>query len=97
MKKLLLAPVVALGILAGSAPAFAQTTCYTPCVADTQQSAPSSGSGTGPSTQVRAVTQSRTLPVTGTDIGGLAVLGAGAVAAGVLLVRRSRPEVVEIS
>jgi hypothetical protein len=44
--------------------------------------------------QVLGVEQSRdpaTLPVTGGDLAGMALFGAGAVALGTVLVRRSRP------
>jgi hypothetical protein len=41
-------------------------------------------------TQVRASTQTSTLPFTGGDVVGLAVIGAGAALAGTVMVRRSR-------
>jgi hypothetical protein len=48
------------------------------------------GSETEANTQVRANTQTSTLPFTGGDVVGLAVIGAGAALAGTVLVRRSR-------
>ena len=41
-------------------------------------------------TQVKASSQTSTLPFTGGDVVGLAVIGAGAALAGTVMVRRSR-------
>jgi hypothetical protein len=50
------------------------------------------GGGTDPSSQVKANTASNSssLPFTGSDAAGLAVIGAGAALAGVVMVRHSR-------
>jgi hypothetical protein len=50
------------------------------------------GSTVEPSSQVAAntATNSSTLPFTGTDAAGMAVIGAGAALAGVVMVRHSR-------
>jgi hypothetical protein len=48
------------------------------------------GTPTETNAAVRANTQSSTLPFTGGDVVGLAVIGAGAALAGTVLVRRSR-------
>jgi hypothetical protein len=48
------------------------------------------GTPTETNTSVRANTQTSTLPFTGGDVVGLAVIGAGAALAGTVLVRRSR-------
>lgn len=44
-----------------------------------------------PASAVRAETQSQSLPVTGTDIAGLTIVGLAAIAGGTVLARRSRP------
>jgi hypothetical protein len=51
-----------------------------------------SGSGTDPGSTVKAntATNSSSLPFTGSDAAGLAVIGAGAALAGVVMVRHSR-------
>ena len=50
------------------------------------------GGSTDPSTQVKAAstTNSSSLPFTGSDVAGMAVIGAGAALAGVVMVRHSR-------
>jgi hypothetical protein len=45
---------------------------------------------TGTSTVRPSTTQSQTLPFTGGDVAGLAIIGAGAALAGTVLVRRSK-------
>ena len=50
------------------------------------------GGGTDPTTTVKAAstTNSSSLPFTGSDAAGMAVIGAGAALAGVVMVRHSR-------
>ena len=84
-----------LGVMAVPTMAFADSTCYTGC------SGPATGASTPPPTQAPAepvsapvepaqAPASGGLAFTGADIEGMAAVGAGALVAGGLLVRRSR-------
>ncbi len=88
---LALASLVAVPAAAGAA----GTGCYLGCtpstVASTSVPPPSSTThGTDPVHTTAQVNGSSSLPFTGADVGELAVIGAGAVAVGVVLTRRRR-------
>ena len=83
---------IGLGVLlAAGSPALAQSTTYggtgNPPVGQTV-----TRPDTQPATQVRGVTQTRSnqLPVTGGDVAGLAAVGAGLLAVGVVAVKGAR-------
>ena len=76
---------IAFGVFA---PAAAHADCYpNACV---------SGTGTDPGASVKGTTVSKSssLPFTGGDVTGLALIGVGAVGAGAVFVRQSRRKVV---
>jgi len=67
--------------------------CYTGCAAPTVSgtvTAPPATDPLHPATTTAQVNGSSSLPFTGADVGELAVVGAGAVAIGVVLTRRRR-------
>jgi hypothetical protein len=74
---------IVLGVLVPASAAFA-TASY--------PSGGTSGNTTDPGSQVAAstATKSSSLPFTGSDVTGLAVIGAGAALAGVVMVRQSK-------
>ena len=78
-------------LFAVPAVAGADPTCYTGCtppaVSNNNAVPPSS---TGPVPAAASVEGSSSLPFTGADVGGLAVVGAGAVVLGGVLARRRR-------
>ena len=65
------------------APSAAHATCYPSCGTTTP-------SDPGTSVEAAKVTKSSTLPFTGGDVTGMALVGAGAVLAGAVIVRQSR-------
>ncbi|HLM96079.1 MAG TPA: hypothetical protein VK283_07170 [Acidimicrobiales bacterium] len=82
-----------LGVAVVPSAAYATSTCYTGCTTTT-------GSSTPPATAVpphvtippvtKAASSSGGLALTGADIEGMVVVGAGAVVLGGIMVRRSR-------
>ena len=75
---------IALGALA---PTAAHATCYpNACV-------PGDPGDPGSQVEAKTATKAATLPFTGGDATGLAVIGVGAVAAGAVFVRQSRRKV----
>lgn len=87
---LALTSLVAVPAVAGAAGCY--PTCTPSTVASTVVSPPSTSTthGTDPVRTTAQVNGSSSLPFTGADIGELAVIGAGAVAVGVVLTRRRR-------
>jgi hypothetical protein len=87
---LALASLVAVPAVAGAAGCY--PTCTPSTVASTSVLPPASSTthGTDPVHTTAQVNGSSSLPFTGADVGELAVIGAGAVAVGVVLTRRRR-------
>ena len=83
---LALTSLVAVPAVAGAAGCY--TGCTPPDVHNTVVSPP--GGGTDPVHTTAQVNGSSSLPFTGADIGELAIVGAGAVAVGVVMTRRRR-------
>ena len=81
---------IALGVLAPTA-AHA-TPCY-PNSCDVVPNTETKDPADPAKVQARTVTKAATLPFTGGDAAGLAVIGVGAVAAGAVFVRQSRRKV----
>ncbi|MEO6468906.1 MAG: hypothetical protein ABIP21_07380 [Acidimicrobiia bacterium] len=84
---------IALGALAPTA-AYAAPSCYpNTCdvVPNTETKDP--GDPADPQVEAKTATKAATLPFTGGDATGLAVIGVGAVAAGAIFVRQSRRKV----
>jgi len=84
---LALTSLVAVPAVAGAAGCY--TGCTPPTVSSTLVTPPSTDPTPAASTTAQ-VNGSSSLPFTGADIGELAVVGAGAVAVGVVLTRRRR-------
>jgi hypothetical protein len=83
-----------LGVVAVPTMAFADATCYTGCTTPaTGVSTPIQGNAvvpSPPSAPIEPTQQASGLALTGADIEGMVTIGAGALVAGGLLVRRSR-------
>ena len=85
---LLVLVLVTLSVGAVPRAVYADATCYTGCT--TQTSASTSPSVSVPSVQPKAAANSGGLALTGADIEGITIIGAGACLVGALVLHRSR-------
>lgn len=76
---------IVLGAFVPATAAFAEGSCYTNCTPNNQPTDP--GSRVAGKTAAKS---SGTLPFTGSDVAGIAAIGAGAAVAGALMVRHSK-------
>ena len=82
--RVMAASAIVLGAFVPAGAAFAEGTCYTNC-------SPTTPTDPGATVAGKTATKSAsTLPFTGSDVAGIAAIGAGAAVAGALMVRHSK-------